>query len=119
MDESENPAFKDLAAVNLDNRSEVAHWLDHWNINEEQLREAVANSNNNLVSTIAAYLKKQSLLYSITAIQRAPVRRRRVSVRRGGCNDALSTRSCMQQPNGGAKAESDQQQGSPELGKSL
>ena len=58
MDESENPAFKDLVAVDLGNTAEVDYWLEHWNITEEQLREAVVNSNNSLVSTIAAYLKK-------------------------------------------------------------
>lgn len=58
FDEDEKAGYRDVIAVDLDNPRAVAHWMEHWDITEEKLREAVANTDSNLVTAIAAYLKR-------------------------------------------------------------
>ncbi|WP_298157543.1 DUF3606 domain-containing protein [Flavobacterium sp.] len=57
-EKNQKTGFRDVIAVDLNNKAEVAHWLEHWSITEAELKEAVANTDTNLVSAIAAYLKK-------------------------------------------------------------
>ncbi|AWI25803.1 DUF3606 domain-containing protein [Flavobacterium pallidum] len=56
--ENDKAGYRGVIAVNLDNKEEVAHWMEHWDVTETQLREAVAGCDSNLVSAIAAYLKR-------------------------------------------------------------
>ncbi|AWA30329.1 DUF3606 domain-containing protein [Flavobacterium magnum] len=58
LDKDEQAGYRGVIAVDLDNPRAVAHWMEHFEVTEEKLREAVAGTDSNLVSAIAAYLKR-------------------------------------------------------------
>ncbi len=58
FDRDEQSGYRGVVVVDLSNPQALAHWMDHWDITEDKLREAVANTDSNLVTAIAAYLKR-------------------------------------------------------------
>jgi uncharacterized protein DUF3606 len=57
-DKDEQAGYRGVIAVDMENPRAIAHWMEHWNITEAELREAIAGTDSNLISAIAAYLKR-------------------------------------------------------------